>query len=71
MRTADCTPGGVPVSDFPPDLVHVLYRRNLVYIDVPVSPSQRFSTSSLEGFVSNRDLVVGDGDPMEALLYEV
>jgi hypothetical protein len=71
LRTADSTAGGAPVSDFPPALVHALYRRNLIYIDVPVAPSQRFSTSSLEGFVSNRDLVVGDGDPMEALLYEV
>ena len=71
LRAADADPAGVPIADFPPDLVHGLYRRHLVYVDVPVTGSQRFSTSSLEGFVSNRDLVAGDGDPMEALLYEV
>ena len=71
LRAAEATPGGAPVGDFSPALVQSLFRRHLIYLDVPVQPDQRFSTSSLEGFVSNRDLVAGDSDPMEALLYEV
>ena len=71
LRAADAQPGGVLISDYDPALVFSLFRRNLIYLNVPVSGSQRFSTSSLEGFVSNRDLVASDGDPMEALLYEV
>ena len=51
--------------------MHSLYRRQLIYIEIPVGGEQRFSTSSLDGFVSNRDLVAGDSDPLEALLYEV
>jgi FAM91 N-terminus len=70
LRAADADPAGALISDWPANVVHGLYRRHLVYVDVPVTGSQRFSTSSLEGFVSNRDLVVGDSDPMEALLYE-
>ena len=71
LRAADSTPGGAAVADWPLELLHGLFRRHLIYIDIPVAGSQRFSTSSLEGFVSNRDLVAGDSDPMEALLYEV
>lgn len=71
LRTAERAPGGTPIAEHSLELVHSLYRRQLVYIEVPVSGDQRFSTSSLDGFVSNRDLVAGDSDPMEALLYEV
>jgi hypothetical protein len=52
-------------------VVHSLDKRHLIYISVPVSGHQHFSTSSLEGFVSNKDMVAGDADPMESLLYEV
>lgn len=49
-----------------------LYRRGLVYFDIPVSPDDRFSIPPLEGFVSNRTPTAGDAaDPLEALLYSV
>jgi hypothetical protein len=66
LRLAESQADGTPVSNHPAELVHSLYRRQLVYIVISVSPEQRFSTSSLDGFVSNRDLVAGDSDPMEA-----
>jgi hypothetical protein len=71
LRLAEAGGEGTPVSEHPIELLHSLYRRQLVYFDIPVSKEQRFSTSSLDGFVSNRDLVAGDSDPMEALLYEI
>jgi hypothetical protein len=71
LRLAESQSDGTLVSNHREELVHSLYCRQLVYIDIPVSPEQRFSTSSLDGFVSNRDLVAGDSDPMEALLYEI
>lgn len=49
-----------------------LYRRGLVYFDIPVSPDDRFSIPPLEGFVSNRTPTAGEAaDPLEALLYSV
>ncbi|KAL6006480.1 hypothetical protein ACLOJK_037434 [Asimina triloba] len=40
---------------FDPDVVRALFRRGLVYFDVPVYPDDRFKVSRLEGFVSNRE----------------
>eukprot|EP00892_Ulva_mutabilis_P007529 jgi/Ulvmu1/5148/UM021_0165.1 len=71
LRKASSNKDGVAVADLPESVIQSLYKRHLVYIDVPVSGHQHFSTSSLEGFVSNRDMVAGDADPMESLLYEV
>ncbi|XP_028757921.1 protein FAM91A1 [Neltuma alba] len=54
---------------FDPDIVKALYRRGLIYFDVPVSPDDRFKVSRLEGFVSNREQSYED--PIEELLYAV
>lgn len=54
---------------FDPNVVRGLYRRGLVYFDVPVYPDDRFKVSRLEGFVSNREQSYED--PIEELLYAV
>ncbi|CAK9149038.1 unnamed protein product [Ilex paraguariensis] len=54
---------------FDPDIVKGLYRRGLVYFDVPVYSDDRFKVSRLEGFVSNREQSYED--PIEELLYAV
>lgn len=54
---------------FDPDVVKGLYRRGLIYFDVPVYPEDRFKVSRLEGFVSNREQSYED--PIEELLYAV
>lgn len=54
---------------FDPDVIKGLYRRGLVYFDVPVYPDDRFKVSRLEGFVSNREQQYED--PIEELLYAV
>ncbi|KAK9116252.1 hypothetical protein Sjap_015199 [Stephania japonica] len=46
-----------------------LYRRGLIYFDVPVFPDDRFKVSRLEGFISNREQSYED--PIEELLYAV
>ncbi|XP_031093818.1 protein FAM91A1-like isoform X2 [Ipomoea triloba] len=52
---------------FDPEVIKGLYRRGLVYFDVPVYPDDRFKVSRLEGFVSNREQPYED--PIEELLY--
>ncbi|KAJ4952213.1 hypothetical protein NE237_029045 [Protea cynaroides] len=54
---------------FDPDVVRGLYRRGLIYFDVPVYSDDRFKVSRLEGFVSNREQSYED--PIEELLYAV
>ncbi|EEF48559.1 conserved hypothetical protein [Ricinus communis] len=54
---------------FDPEIVKGLYRRGLIYFDVPVYTDDRFKVSRLEGFVSNRDQSYED--PIEELLYAV
>ncbi|XP_074568407.1 uncharacterized protein LOC141824959 isoform X2 [Curcuma longa] len=54
---------------FDPDIVRGLYRRGLIYFDIPVYPDDRFKVSRLEGFVSNREQSYED--PIEELLYAV
>lgn len=54
---------------FDPDILKGLYRRGLIYFDVPVYPDDRFKVSRLEGFVSNREQSYED--PIEELLYAV
>lgn len=54
---------------FDPDVVKGLFRRGLIYFDVPVYPDDRFKVSRLEGFVSNREQSYED--PIEELLYAV
>ncbi|XP_047325391.1 protein FAM91A1 isoform X2 [Impatiens glandulifera] len=54
---------------FDSEIIKGLYRRGLVYFDVPVYPDDRFKVSRLEGFVSNREQLYED--PTEELLYAV
>lgn len=54
---------------FDPEIVKGLFRRGLIYFDVPVYPDDRFKVSRLEGFVSNREQSYED--PIEELLYAV
>ncbi|KAM0954427.1 hypothetical protein DsansV1_C01g0010911 [Dioscorea sansibarensis] len=54
---------------FDPNIIRGLYRRGLIYFDVPVFPDDRFKVSRLEGFVSNREQSYED--PIEELLYAV
>ncbi|XP_042448342.1 protein FAM91A1-like isoform X1 [Zingiber officinale] len=54
---------------FDPGIVRGLYRRGLIYFDIPVYPDDRFKVSRLEGFVSNREQSYED--PIEELLYAV
>ncbi|KAL5220798.1 hypothetical protein ABZP36_025511 [Zizania latifolia] len=54
---------------FDQKVIDGLYKRGLVYFDVPVYPDDRFKVSRLEGFVSNKDQSYED--PIEELLYAV
>ncbi|XP_011626382.1 protein FAM91A1 isoform X1 [Amborella trichopoda] len=54
---------------FDPEIIRGLYRRGLIYFDVPVYPDDRFKVSQLEGFISNREQSYED--PIEELLYAV
>eukprot|EP00887_Chlorella_sp_A99_P002714 scaffold6.g2714.t1 len=70
---AAARPGGTRYSDLNPLAVAQLYRRGLVWLEVPVSPDDHLSIPPLEGFVSNKTTAAGaaDADPLEALLYQV
>lgn len=52
---------------FDPEIIQGLYRRGLVYFDVPVYPDDRLKVSKLQGFVSNREQSYED--PTEEILY--
>ncbi|KAK6938123.1 FAM91, N-terminal domain [Dillenia turbinata] len=71
MATIDkvCKEEGNSFILFDPETLKGLYRRGLVFFDVPVYPDDRFKVSRLEGFVSNRDQSYED--PIEELLYAV
>ena len=49
------------------DLVHSLYRKGLIYLDVPVVDSDQVQVPPLENFVMNRCV----GDDFEKLLYKI
>lgn len=52
---------------FDREIIQGLYRRGLVYFDVPVYPDDRLKVSKLQGFVSNREQSYED--PTEEILY--
>ncbi|GMI77239.1 hypothetical protein like AT1G35220 [Hibiscus trionum] len=54
---------------FDPDIIKALYRRELIYFDVPVYPDDRIKVFRLEGFISNKEQSYED--PIEELLYAV
>lgn len=72
LKTA-ALPGDIRVRDMDPPVLATLYRRGLVYWEVPIGPDDRFTIPPLEGFVSNKTTEAGDSaaDPLEALLYSV
>lgn len=49
------------------ELVHSLYRKGLIYLDVPVSENDVVEVPPLENFVMNRTV----GDSFEKLLYKI
>lgn len=49
------------------EVVHRLYRRGLIYLDVPISGEDKISIPPLQNFVMNRV----SGDHFESLLYNV
>ncbi|CAL1540912.1 unnamed protein product [Lymnaea stagnalis] len=49
------------------EVVHTLYRKGLIYMEVPIGDDDCISVPPLEGFVMNRVL----GDYFETLLYKI
>lgn len=49
------------------EVVHSLYRKGLIYLDVPISGEDKISIPPLQNFVMNRV----SGDYFENLLYNV
>ncbi|CAD7697174.1 unnamed protein product [Ostreobium quekettii] len=67
-----CQPQGVTVSEADQTTLRSLYKRGLVYFTVPIKEDDHFTIPPLEGFVSNKNTVPGEGvDPMESLLYSI
>ncbi|XP_054271055.1 protein FAM91A1 isoform X2 [Macrosteles quadrilineatus] len=54
-------------GDLNKELVHSLYKKGLVYLEVPIEDSNYIVVPPLEGFVMNRVL----GDYFETLLYKI
>ncbi|XP_063242692.1 protein FAM91A1 [Bacillus rossius redtenbacheri] len=54
-------------GDLDQELVHRLYKKGLVYVDVPIEDDDHIVVPPLEGFVMNRVL----GDYFETLLYKI
>ncbi|RUS75324.1 hypothetical protein EGW08_016913 [Elysia chlorotica] len=54
-------------GDLDKSVVHSLYRRGLIYLEVPIGDDDCISVPPLEGFVMNRVL----GDYFETLLYKI
>ncbi|XP_069971183.1 protein FAM91A1 [Penaeus vannamei] len=59
--------GSQKAGDLDKECVHSLYTKGLVYLEVPISPSDCISVPPLEGFVMNRVL----GDYLESLMYKI
>ncbi len=66
--------GGARYDTLNAGLVNYLYRRGLVWFNVPVSSEDHLSIPPLEGFVSNKTTAPGGSeevDPIETLMYQV
>ena len=66
--------GGARYDTLNAGLVTYLYRRGLVWFDVPVSPDDHLSIPPLEGFVSNKTASLtgsDEVDPLETLMYQI
>eukprot|EP00191_Tetraselmis_sp_GSL018_P022956 CAMPEP_0177627496 /NCGR_PEP_ID=MMETSP0419_2-20121207/31236_1 /TAXON_ID=582737 /ORGANISM="Tetraselmis sp., Strain GSL018" /LENGTH=791 /DNA_ID=CAMNT_0019128657 /DNA_START=65 /DNA_END=2441 /DNA_ORIENTATION=+ len=68
---AACHPGGNQVAGLDAAVVRSLFKRGLLYIDVPILPDDAVTIPHLEGFVSNRDSVGSNADPLEQLLHQI
>lgn len=64
-RLIDFGPQTAGALDY--EIVHSLYRRGLIYLDVPISGEDKISIPPLQNFVMNRV----SGDYFENLLYNV
>ncbi|VDN35247.1 unnamed protein product [Dibothriocephalus latus] len=58
---------GLKVSDISTGLLQQLYRRGLVYFDVPIFDDDCISVPTLDGFIMNRIT----GDSCETMLYKI
>ncbi|KAM7541301.1 hypothetical protein Aperf_G00000024844 [Anoplocephala perfoliata] len=58
---------GLRISEIPLDIFQELYRRGLVYVDVPVLETDCLCVPTLDGFIMNRVT----GDSCETLLYKI
>ncbi|VDL86655.1 unnamed protein product [Schistocephalus solidus] len=58
---------GLRVSDVPIELLQQLYRRGLIYFDVPIFDDDCISVPTLDGFIMNRIT----GDSCETMLYKI
>ena len=58
---------GLPLSEIPIDVFQELYRRGLVYVEVPIYETDCLSVPTLDGFIMNRVT----GDSYETLLYKI
>jgi len=71
---AAARPNGARYDTLNSNLVNYLYRRGLVWYDVPVSSEDHLSIPPLEGFVSNKTTAPAGSDevdPIETLMYQV
>lgn len=59
--------GPQPAADMDYKVLHSLYRKGLVYLDVPIADDDCIVVPPLQGFVMNRVL----GDYFETLLYKI
>ncbi|XP_017005957.2 protein FAM91A1 [Drosophila takahashii] len=59
--------GAQPAGKCDHEVVHSLYRKGLIYLDVPISGEDRISIPPLRNFVMNRV----SGDYFENLLYKI
>ncbi|VDM20176.1 unnamed protein product [Hydatigera taeniaeformis] len=58
---------GLKISEIPIDIFQNLYRRGLVYVEVPILENDCLSVPTLDGFIMNRV----SGDSCETLLYKI
>lgn len=66
VNATDHRSRGLRLSEVPVEIFQQLYKRGLVYVDVPILESDRLSVPTLDGFIMNRIT----GDCCETLLYK-
>eukprot|EP00775_Hariotina_reticulata_P005967 gene5967-6206_t len=73
LLRAACDSPQPTVSAFDPALLQQLYKKGIIYLDIPIAADDRLTLPPLEGFVSNKTAEAGDDsvDPLEPLLYSL